>query len=121
MKRIVVVASEVPCPPLHGGRVETWRRIAAFKKMGFKLFLICWSNKEKTNQKDVEFLEKEVECLIILDKKNKPFDHIKRLYKILIGLPWQVSARIDSFSTENQIFEKIHNFNPDFIRKKRRS
>jgi hypothetical protein len=40
--RLLVVASEVPFPPIHGGRVDQWSRFRLFRSRGLRLMLAAW-------------------------------------------------------------------------------
>jgi hypothetical protein len=50
--RIVVVASELPYPPIHGGKVDIWRRLLALKQAGASIYLITWINQFAGEQID---------------------------------------------------------------------
>ena len=39
---ILVITSESPCPPTHGGRIDTFQRLSAFKKFGLNVRLLTW-------------------------------------------------------------------------------
>ena len=40
--RILLVAHEVPYPPVHGGRMDTWNRIVALSRVGVSIDLVRW-------------------------------------------------------------------------------
>ena len=41
--KITIVAMEIPYPPIHGGRVDVWRRLKMLAELGTEIQLICWS------------------------------------------------------------------------------
>lgn len=41
--RVTIVAFEIPYPPVHGGRLDVWRRMKAMARMGVEIQLIGWS------------------------------------------------------------------------------
>ena len=40
--RLTVVCNELPYPPIHGGRSDTWRRLCAFREAGVSVHLVAW-------------------------------------------------------------------------------
>lgn len=46
ISRITLFASDIPYPPVHGGRVDLWRRIKFLASQKVQIQLICWSNEE---------------------------------------------------------------------------
>lgn len=39
---LIFICSEFPYPPVHGARVDIWRRIQALSEAGWKIHLFCW-------------------------------------------------------------------------------
>ena len=40
--RVTLIAFEIPYPPVHGGRLDVWRRMTAMARMGVEIQLIGW-------------------------------------------------------------------------------
>lgn len=40
--RVTLIAFEIPYPPVHGGRLDVWRRMTAMARMGVDIQLIGW-------------------------------------------------------------------------------
>lgn len=72
-KKILLVTSDFVYPPNHGDRVDIWNRILCLKKMGFEVDLIC-TVKEKVSNKYLEMVNKFVNKLILVNRKNKFID-----------------------------------------------
>jgi polysaccharide biosynthesis protein PslH len=70
MKRILVVSSDFPFPPNHGGRKDVWEKIKAFKELNFKIDLICTVKKMPTDQ-EIDGAKSLVTNIKFVQRKNK--------------------------------------------------
>ncbi len=46
----VLVAHDVPYPPVHGGRLDMWNRIVALSRQGVRIRLVTWTDGEVTEE-----------------------------------------------------------------------
>ena len=76
-KKVLLVASDFVYPPNHGDRVDIWNRILCLKKMDFEIDLICTVKNEIPN-KYLEIVNKIVNKLILVNRKNKFIDMLYR-------------------------------------------
>lgn len=44
VSRVTILASDIPYPAVHGGRVDIWRRMRFLAAKGVELQYVCWSN-----------------------------------------------------------------------------
>jgi glycosyltransferase involved in cell wall biosynthesis len=56
--KITLVFNEPPFPPIHGGRVDVWRRMLAFARAGVQLQLICWASDRPGEQPTAEHISR---------------------------------------------------------------
>ena len=62
--KLLVVCNEIPYPPNHGGRVDVWARLRAFRAAGVSIVLITWCSdrkNERPSQGDTEAVRGIVE------------------------------------------------------------
>lgn len=55
--KLTFIFNEMPYPPNHGGRVDVWRRIKAFKQAGVSLQFIGWHGNRPESQPTAEQLK----------------------------------------------------------------
>lgn len=41
--KLLIIAQEMPYPPNHGGRADSWRRLKALSQLGHSSFLVTWA------------------------------------------------------------------------------
>jgi glycosyltransferase involved in cell wall biosynthesis len=83
--KVLIVASDFPYPPNHGGRVDVWWRIRLLHKMGFTLDLVA-TVKEDPLPEDVTQVHNFVRNIQICHRR-------RRLTDALAITPWQVKSR----------------------------
>lgn len=98
-KKVLLVASDFVYPPNHGDRVDIWNRILCLKKMDFEIDLICTVKNEIPN-KYLEIVNKIVNKLILVNRKNKFIDMLYRE-------PLQLKSRK---SLENVQLNKLYDY-----------
>lgn len=76
-KKVLLVTSDFVYPPNHGDRVDIWNRILCLKKMDFEIDLICTVKNEIPN-KYLEIVNKIINKLILVNRKNKFIDMLYR-------------------------------------------
>jgi polysaccharide biosynthesis protein PslH len=111
--RIFLIAEEFPYPPYHGGRIDIWNRIKAFKKMGVKVFLLAWyglNKKESPSENDISIVRDSVEYLILL-----PIRRDFRRILSLVRYPSLVGARIVGRAKYREILSQVVDFSPSLI------
>lgn len=70
MREILIVSSDFPYPPNHGGRKDVWNRIELLKNLGFNIDLIC-TVKDKPSPEELQHVKKYVHDLNIIDRDSK--------------------------------------------------
>lgn len=111
--KITLITMETPYPPLHGGRVDIWRRIKALSAQGVKIQLISWA-KTLPSQADKEVIQQYVADFQPLTYEQGPLAFLQRLLHLL-RYPLQVSSRIPAQSTLTRLLAKAKLFSPDFV------
>jgi len=107
--KITVVAIEIPYPPTHGGRVDIWRHIEAFHKLGIEVQLICWSP-DDVSSSDRAAIESQVSNLQVLKYSAR----WRRLFHF-IKYPLRNTSRILEKTRYQQTLEDVEAFQPDVI------
>jgi polysaccharide biosynthesis protein PslH len=111
--KIVLVCHDVPYPPIHGARVDAWRRIKAFARFGVELQLISWC-KELPKPEEIAELEKYAQKVHLLPFKQTLMANFRRVVD-LFNYPLEVTSRIlRGYELEN-LLAKVRAFNPDAI------
>lgn len=111
--KITIITMETPYPPLHGGRVDVWRRIKALSAQGIKIQLISWA-KTPPSQADKEVIQQYVANFQPLTYEQGSLAFLQRLLHLL-HYPLQVSSRIPPQSKLAQILAEAKLFSPDFV------
>lgn len=79
-KTLLVLTPESPCPPVHGGRVDVFRRLEALKNYGVDLYLVVWFTPEAGESR-----ESCIEAIGSLAKGVLAFPTVKFKHR-----PWMV-------------------------------
>lgn len=111
--KVLIVASEFPYPPIHGGRVDTWNRILALKKSGAEVFLISWSGAKKGDHPTDTQLNQVKEVVVGLINLPIPRNFSRILN--MVRYPSMVAARILTGQQFSDIFQQVKKFAPDFL------
>lgn len=108
--RLTVLCPEVPYPPLHGGRVDMWRRIQAFARSGVQVQLICWSAKALTPD-DLSALEQYTSDVLVLEQGNTLRYRMPRL-RHLLRYPLGVALRAPSTAQWKELTSRVRKHRP---------
>ncbi len=112
--KLTIIAMEIPYPPIHGGRVDIWRRIEAFKKLGVETQLVCWKA-EAPKTADLAKLQDSVSDLQLLDFTGKTFSSFLRRSVDLLQNPLGITSRRLNETQFSQLSEKVQHFQPDLL------
>lgn len=112
--KLTIVAMEIPYPPIHGGRVDIWRRIEALKAVGVKIQLICWSPKVAPPE-DIAAIHQAVEDLQLLEYAGRsPLSQLRRAWELL-QYPLGITSRMVYGETRGQLSQAVQDFAPELI------
>lgn len=107
--RMVIIGHEPPFPPNHGGKVDTWNRIAGFSTLGVKILLIYWYDNDRLNPADRKEILNVVHDVIELPRSMTLLDLFHPVFP-----PRMMSCRLNGRAYK-KIFEKVNDFKPDCI------
>ncbi len=116
--RLLVVASEFPYPPNHGGRADIWRRLQMLKRLGCDVSLICWYDDQPDTRPNAEALavvENEVASLQALPNQRGFKRNGLRLLQMLKGIPSHVAARAVYGDQRTEIHRAAKVFSADAV------
>ncbi|MEB3180095.1 MAG: glycosyltransferase [Nostocaceae cyanobacterium] len=111
--KITFICHDIPYPPIHGARVDTWRRIKAFSKFGVELQLICWSS-EQPKPEEIAEIQQYVQKLHAIAYNRTIGSSIQRIID-LRRYPLEVTSRILRGQDFNNLLAEVRAFNPDVI------
>ena len=111
--KITLLCHVMPYPPIHGGRVDQWRRIKALSTLGAELQLITWVS-DTPKQEEIAEIEKYVKKMNIIPFKSTPSAVIRRLLD-LFRYPLEVTSRIVRGKEFTSLLSDVRVFNPDVI------
>ncbi len=112
--KLTIIAMEIPYPPIHGGRVDIWRRIEAFRTLGVETQLVCWKA-EEPKAEDLAKLKHSVSDLQLLDFTGKTFSSFLRRGVDLLQNPLGITSRRLDKATFHQLSENVRGFQPDLL------
>jgi len=117
--KIVIFTHDLPYPAIHGGRLDMWNRVQAFKQLNHSVLLVAWAiyedNMKNTNISEVK---KVVDELVCFKRNNKIINRLVNIFRKIINLPFQpnVVTDCDVFGQEfRSLYSRIKQFKPDFI------
>lgn len=112
--RLTIIALEVPFPPIHGGRVDIWRRLQVLSDLGISIQLICWS-KGKLSTDIENSLTGVVDSLYLLQLNGTSFFSLIKKILFLPFFPLEISSRIVYGRALQNLKSAVKSFNPDVI------
>jgi len=112
--KLTIIAMEIPYPPIHGGRVDIWRRIEAFKQLGVETQLICWAA-EAPQADDLAQLQDAVCDLQLLDFTGKSVPSFLRRGVDLLQNPLGITSRRVPSQKFSQLTADVKRFEPDLL------
>ncbi|AOH83782.1 hypothetical protein AWL63_07170 [Sphingomonas panacis] len=115
-KRLIVLTSDLPCPPTYGHKVDQYHRWRAFAARGWRLRLICWRSPldAPATAADVDALRDVFEAIDILPIAHSPAAFARRLAR-LWRYPSHVAARVPDAATQARLIAEAKAFGPAAI------
>ncbi len=107
--KITIVAIEIPYPPTHGGRVDIWRHIEAFNKLGVEVQLICWSPDE------VSDVDRNAINELVSDLHVLKYASVARRCLPFLTYPLRNTSRMLFGSELTEMYQEVGEFQPDAI------
>jgi len=111
--KITVICHEIPLPPNHGGRVDMWRRLLAFARLGVQLQIISWSY-EPPEETIIREIQQTAPSFINIPIKRQLGYRLRRLPNILQGSLY-AALRWPEKTLRREIVAAVQEFNPDCL------
>ena len=111
--KMTLVCHDIPYPAIHGGRIDMWRRIKAFSKIGVELQLICWFNQVPHYQELAE-IKKYVTSMYFIPFKYSLQAKTCRLFN-LFRYPLEVTSRLVRGQELHHLVSEVNIFKPHII------
>lgn len=111
--KITIIAMEIPFPPIHGGRVDIWRRVVALSQLGAEIQLVCWCP-EPPSDSDLVVIQSHVKAFFPIAYKRGLKSKIKRVINLL-KYPLQVTSRLLNAQEWEALLHQTKRFEPDVI------
>ena len=115
--RILLIHQEFPYPPNNGLRIDMWRRLKAFSKLGHEIFLITWARPHGAEAPaEIELEQVRAQCkeLILLPIGGGLSAVAFRLYS-LVRHPWYIAARSLPEDRYREVLGDVRSFDPELI------
>jgi len=104
---------EIPYPPIHGGRVDVWRRLKMLAELGTEIQLICWSA-ETPDSESLDVINRYVKDFYPILYRRSVGAYVRRAID-LFSYPLEVTSRIVRGEEWTRILESVRRFQPDVI------
>ena len=112
--KITLVCHEIPYPPIHGGRIDMWRRIKAFAAQGVELQIIAWWFGTQPTAAEIVEIHKYAKQVHLIEIKRTILARIGRISD-LGWYPLEVTARIVKGQNLAALQADVETFAPDLI------
>lgn len=114
--KIAYFSTQMPFPPRHGGLVDDWARLRAFKAAGARLALTTWyaDAGQPPAPEHIQALQSVAEVVHTLPIGPSLPERLMRLLR-LVRWPSHVSSRIPSRQRQAQLWSSLDAFAPDAI------
>lgn len=112
--KITLVCHEIPYPPIHGGRIDMWRRIKAFAAQGVELQIIAWWFNTEPTAAEIVQLHKYANKVNLIEIERTWLARIGRI-SALGRYPLEVTARIVKGQNLTALQAEVETFAPDLI------
>jgi polysaccharide biosynthesis protein PslH len=112
--KITLVCHEIPYPPIHGGRIDMWRRIKAFAAQGVELQIIAWWFSTQPTPAEITEIQKYAQKVDLIQIERTWLARIGRIGD-LRRYPLEVTARIVKGHNLDRLKTEVANFAPDLI------
>lgn len=114
---IIVFSHDLPWPANHGGRIDVYNRLKAFKELGNNIFLVAWANFEDNNcDESFNHIRQTVTDLVCFPKRTGlrgKFLDISAKAILLAGQSSVVTQCSLSKMGFKKLLKKIEEFSPD--------
>ena len=88
---MILISPEFPFPPNHGAKIDTFRKLEAFKREGVEVCLICWAS-QPPSQPDLDAVLKVCAEVEVLPYPSGALRKLRRLIE-LKKYPLHMSSR----------------------------
>ncbi|MGD1856608.1 MAG: glycosyltransferase [Leptolyngbyaceae cyanobacterium] len=112
--KITVVALESPFPPIHGGRVDIWRRIQVLSELGVSIQLIYWA-KSKLSLENEQKLAKVVDTSHMLKLNGTSLFSLIKKISFFFRYPLEISSRMVYGQALKELKAAVKSFAPDVV------
>lgn len=113
--KLTVILDEIPYPPIHGGRVDIWRRLQAFAAESVSLQVVYWVTAEdKPTLSDKQKLKDIASHVYEIRRGTNLADRIGTILRSRKRSA-SVSARMLSSAKMTRLVRAIKDFAPDAI------
>lgn len=111
--RVTLIAFEIPYPPVHGGRLDVWRRMTAMARMGVDIQLIGW--RKTPLGADEEAIVRRHACDVhVLPFLGGVWGSAVRAVA-LARFPLEVTSRLQFGRQWDRLKDQVRAFGPDLI------
>lgn len=111
--KMTIVAMEIPYPPIHGGRVDVWRRVKMLAEQGTEIQMICWS-REMPNAETLDVIYQYVKDFYPIIYQRGLDVYLRRVFDLFL-YPLEVTSRILRGEEWKQLIDSVRCFQPDVI------
>lgn len=111
--KLVVVAQEIPYPPIHGGRVDVWRRLQAFARAGIRVQLLAWAA-DPPDALARQALDRVCDSWQVFALKQAWPARLRTSMRVF-SVPSPVATRALSRREEREVDSAVRAFSPDAI------
>ncbi|AOW99360.1 glycosyl transferase [Moorena producens PAL-8-15-08-1] len=111
--KITLVCHDIPYPPIHGARLDMWRRIKAFSNLGIDIQVICWCSHTPKPEEVLE-IRKYAKQVFLIKFPRTLGSFIRRIIDLL-KYPLEVTSRIVRGKELKLLLSDVAAFNPDVI------
>lgn len=112
--KITLVCHEIPYPPIHGGRIDMWRRIKAFAAQGVELQIIAWWFGTQPTAAEIAEIQKYAQKVDVIQIERTWLARLARIGD-LRRYPLEVTARIVKGQNLDTLQAEVAAFAPDLI------
>ena len=111
--KLTVIAAEFPYPPLHGAKVDVWRRLCALHRVGAKIQLVCWVHQQPDDAALAQVRTVVNDVIILL----YPSGIVGRLLQLILlsWYPLQLTSRYLWPWQMPGLLQQIKKFDPSIV------
>ncbi len=112
--KITLICSEIPYPAIHGGRIDSWRRIKAFADRGVELQLIFWWYGVEPTAAELAEIQKYAHKIYPIQIRQTFVARLSRIPDLLV-YPLETSSRLIKGQQLLKLRQAVREFDPDII------